>query len=77
MLCNVYIHRSLHRVVLHLNKGNRSVSLQRWVEEVTWNNMEWYLFNQEQPNRLPSEVVESPPLEVFKNRVDVALCNMV
>jgi len=28
-------------------------------------------------NRLPREVVESPSLEGFKNRVDVALQNMV
>ncbi|KFV60650.1 hypothetical protein N341_01813, partial [Tyto alba] len=28
-------------------------------------------------NRLPGEVVESPSLEVFKRRVDVALWNMV
>ncbi|KFP46909.1 hypothetical protein N323_10124, partial [Cathartes aura] len=28
-------------------------------------------------NRLPNEAVESPSLEVFKRRVDVALRNMV
>ena len=28
-------------------------------------------------NRLPRAVVESPSLEAFKNRVDVALQNMV
>ncbi|KFQ57761.1 hypothetical protein N334_13227, partial [Pelecanus crispus] len=28
-------------------------------------------------NRLPREVVESPSLEVFRKRVDVALGNMV
>jgi len=28
-------------------------------------------------NRLPREVLVSPSLEVFKKRVDVALCDMV
>ncbi|KFO83882.1 hypothetical protein N320_11947, partial [Buceros rhinoceros silvestris] len=28
-------------------------------------------------NRLPRELVESPPLEVFKRRVDVALKDLV
>ncbi|GAB0189063.1 hypothetical protein GRJ2_001371600 [Grus japonensis] len=31
----------------------------------------------EQWNRLPGEVVESPPLEIFKTSLDVILCNLL
>lgn len=33
----LYIHKSLHRVVLLRNTGNTSVSLQKWIEQMTWN----------------------------------------